>query len=211
MEKCATRVAQIAVRVLARDVVSSAGLGTILRGHPQIELASANGPADVTLYTATHVNPDDLRRLRGLPADGGPIVLFADSVNEASLLALIDCGVVGIVIRSTASDIDLCDAALAAAHNHGVMSSELLGKLLGLVRTMQQETLGPLGVNSVGFTDREVEVLRMLADGAETAEIARRLTYSESTIKHILHTLTTRFKFRNRVQAVAYAFRAGVL
>jgi DNA-binding NarL/FixJ family response regulator len=76
---------------------------------------------------------------------------------------------------------------------------------------MQRETLGPLGVNSAGLTEREVEVLRLLADGAETAEIARKLTYSESTIKHVLHSLTTRYKLRNRVQAVAFALRAGVL
>jgi DNA-binding NarL/FixJ family response regulator len=51
----------------------------------------------------------------------------------------------------------------------------------------------------------------LLADGAETAEIARRLTYSESTIKHVLHTLSARGNFRNRPHAVAFALRAGVL
>jgi DNA-binding NarL/FixJ family response regulator len=63
----------------------------------------------------------------------------------------------------------------------------------------------------LGLSEREVEVLRLLADGAETSEIARKLTYSESTIKHVQHTLSTRSKFRNRVHAVAFALRAGVL
>jgi DNA-binding NarL/FixJ family response regulator len=138
-------------------------------------------------------------------------VLLASEVGERHLLTLIECGVTTIVDRATTTAAALGEALVAAAGDRAMIPSELLGRLLGLVRTMQHETLPALGLNSAGLTDREVTVLRLLADGAETAEIAQRLTYSESTIKHVLHELTIRFKFRNRVHAVASAFRAGVL
>jgi DNA-binding NarL/FixJ family response regulator len=71
--------------------------------------------------------------------------------------------------------------------------------------------LHPLGYTGVGLSTREVEILRLLAEGRETREIADALSYSESTVKKDLHELITRFRLRNRTQAVAFAIRAGVL
>jgi DNA-binding CsgD family transcriptional regulator len=62
-----------------------------------------------------------------------------------------------------------------------------------------------------GLSQRELDVLRLLAEGYSTVEIGRRLAYSERTIKHTLHQLTTRLALRNRVHAVAYALRAGLI
>ncbi len=62
-----------------------------------------------------------------------------------------------------------------------------------------------------GCSDREVEVLRLVADGLDTAEIATRLSYSQRTIKTVLHDVTTRLQLRNRSHAVAYALREGLI
>jgi DNA-binding NarL/FixJ family response regulator len=64
----------------------------------------------------------------------------------------------------------------------------------------------------VGRLDgREREVLRLIADGLGTVEIAKRLNYSERTVKNILHRLLTRMNLRNRAHAVAYALGNGLL
>lgn len=68
-----------------------------------------------------------------------------------------------------------------------------------------------VGVTTTGFSDREVDVLRLVVNGADMSEIARELAYSESTVKQVLQTLTTRLKLRNRSHAVAFALRSGVL
>jgi DNA-binding NarL/FixJ family response regulator len=60
-----------------------------------------------------------------------------------------------------------------------------------------------------GPSPRERDVLKLLADGHSTREIAIRLAYSERTIKNILQELTTRLSLRNRTQAVAHAVRSG--
>jgi len=54
-------------------------------------------------------------------------------------------------------------------------------------------------------------VLRLVADGRETGEIARELCYSTRTVVSVVHDITNRFRLRNRAHAVAYALRAGLL
>jgi DNA-binding NarL/FixJ family response regulator len=56
-----------------------------------------------------------------------------------------------------------------------------------------------------------VEVLRLLADGLDTSEIAHKLAYSERTVKNVVHDVTTRLQLRNRSHAVAYALREGLI
>jgi DNA-binding CsgD family transcriptional regulator len=71
--------------------------------------------------------------------------------------------------------------------------------------------LEPRGLHIAGFTDRETEVLRLLAAGLSTSEIARQLSYSQRTIKSIVHDVTNRFQLRNRSHAVAFAMREGLI
>ena len=60
-------------------------------------------------------------------------------------------------------------------------------------------------------TEREAEVLRLLAEGYDTAEVGRKLFYSERTVKNIIHDVTSRLELRNRAHAVAYAIREGLI
>ena len=54
-------------------------------------------------------------------------------------------------------------------------------------------------------------MLRLVADGYDTGEIARNLCYSERTIKNVIHDVTSRLHLRNRSHAVAFAMRTGVI
>ncbi len=58
---------------------------------------------------------------------------------------------------------------------------------------------------------RDIEVLRLLAEGCDTAEIAQRLAYSEPTIKNVIQRLFDQLKVRNRPHAVAVAMRARII
>src|SRR5438128_123328 len=69
----------------------------------------------------------------------------------------------------------------------------------------------PRGFRVSGLTEREIQVLRLVADGHNTAEIARQLAYSERTIKNVIQDVITRFQLRNRSHAVAYAVRQGFI
>lgn len=76
---------------------------------------------------------------------------------------------------------------------------------------LQRQVLSPRGLVFAGLSPRETEVLRLVADGMDTAEIARVLCYSERTVKNVLHQVTTRLQLRNRSHAVAYAVREGLI
>jgi DNA-binding NarL/FixJ family response regulator len=71
--------------------------------------------------------------------------------------------------------------------------------------------LRPRRTAPTGLTARELKVLRLLADGLDSAEVAQQLYYSERTIKSIIHDVTNRLNLRNRTHAVAYALRQGLI
>jgi len=79
------------------------------------------------------------------------------------------------------------------------------------VGSLQRHQLHPRGLHFNGLTHREISILRLIADGHSTTEIARQLAYSERTIKNTLQGVTTRLQLRNRSHAVAYALREGML
>ena len=76
-----------------------------------------------------------------------------------------------------------------------------------------RRTLGAADMYSTaaGLYTREVEVLRLLAEGLDTLEIDQRLSYSERTVRNIIHGLLTRMKLRSRAHAAAYALRNGAM
>jgi DNA-binding NarL/FixJ family response regulator len=61
------------------------------------------------------------------------------------------------------------------------------------------------------LAERDLAVLRLVAEGYDTAEVAQRLAYSESTIKGVLHGVMARLEARNRSHAVAVALRGGLI
>jgi DNA-binding NarL/FixJ family response regulator len=97
------------------------------------------------------------------------------------------------------------------AAGEAAVPSDLLARLLDQVGRLQRQVLSPRGLRFSGLSEREIEVLRLLADGLDTGEIARRLSYSERTIKAVLHDVTVRFQLRSRAHAVAYAVREGLI
>ncbi|BCJ56870.1 hypothetical protein Jiend_02920 [Micromonospora endophytica] len=113
--------------------------------------------------------------------------------------------------RSEASADRLVAVIQAADAGEGAVPPDLLGRLLQQVGALQREVLGPRGLTFAGLAEREVEVLRLVADGFDTAEIATKLSYSQRTIKNILHDVTNRLHLRNRCHAVAYALRNGLI
>ncbi|WP_408013465.1 response regulator transcription factor [Saccharopolyspora elongata] len=79
------------------------------------------------------------------------------------------------------------------------------------MENLNREVLEPRGVNSAGFTSREIDVLRLLSEGWDTEEIGKELCYSERTVKNVIYAMTSRLNLRNRPQLVAYGVRIGLI
>jgi DNA-binding NarL/FixJ family response regulator len=167
--------------------------------------------ADVALVSAAAVDEPTLRRVREVQQTGVPVVLVVAELDAHDLTAAVDAGVVGLLRRVDATPDAVLAAVRGAAAGDGYLPPDLLGPLLRQVRQVSTQVLAPRGLSFSGLTERELTVLRLVAEGCDTREISRRLCYSERTVKNVLQDITRRFGLRNRSHAVAYALRHGLL
>ena len=205
---------QVRVALRAMDPVSHAGLAALLqfRGDITVLRPQQRADAEVLVAAAERLTPDVVAALRRAGAEtGAPIVLVCQEVAEAELMTAVECRVVAILPRSAVTTERLAHSVRAAAAGGGVLPPNLIGELLKQVDRMQRDVLAPNGLNASGLTPREVDVLRLMADGFDTNEIAGKLCYSERTVKNVIYAMTNRLNLRNRPHAVAYAVRAGVI
>ncbi len=194
------------------DPILREGVLSQLRQRPEVDLEgeTESGPGTVALLVEDVLDETGLTKLHELVrSKGARAVLVVRSLRETELLDVIECGASAVVWRHEATAHRLVRAVLAAAHGDGDLPADLVGRLMDHVGTLQRNTVGQHGSSSSVLTPREVDVLRLIAEGLDTSEIAGKLSYSERTIKKVLHGLTTRLHLRNRVHAVAYAMREG--
>ena len=202
------------VRVRATDPVSEAGVASQLRVQHDLEVLSSDSPVrpDVVVLVADRVDEPTATTIRRTRDAGGPrVVLIVGSVDGVEVLAAVEAGVAAIVRRGEATPDRLSTAIRAAATGDGHLPPDLLGRLLQQVGDTQRKLTAPAGLTFGGLTQRELTVLRLIADGYSTSEIATRMAYSERTIKNSIHDLVSRFHLRNRTHAVAFAVRQGLI
>jgi DNA-binding NarL/FixJ family response regulator len=202
------------VRVRATDPVSEAGVASQLRVQHDLEVLSSDSPArpDVVVLVADRVDEPTATAIRRTRDAGGPrVVLVVGVVDGVGVLAAVEAGVAAIVRRAEATPDRLSTAIRAAATGDGHLPPDLLGRLLQQVGDAQRRVTTPTGLTFGGLTQRELTVLRLIADGYSTSEIATRMAYSERTIKNSIHDLVSRFHLRNRTHAVAFAVRQGLI
>jgi len=204
---------RIAVYVHADDPISQAGVASQLRPRPEVRVldtADADA-ARVALVVADKVGDRTLQLLRALQRGGSRLVLVVADVDDNDRVSAVEAGIAGLVRRGDATPERLVSVIRSAAAGEGAVPPDLLGRLLDQVGRLQRQVLWPRGLTFAGLADREIEVLRLVADGLDTAEIAAKLSYSQRTVKNVLHDITSRLHLRNRSHAVAYALRQGLI
>ncbi|MFC0623930.1 response regulator transcription factor [Kribbella deserti] len=193
---------RIPVWVKALDPLSQFGLVYALRQRPEITLLASGtsaGPVAIGLIAADSLDPIAVEALRAASRRGcRRTVLISGSLDRETVLAAARLGVSGVLRRSDATPDGIIrmiqSAAASRPHPRPAPFTEVAA---GRVQT--------------DLSDRETQVLRLVADGKDTQEIARELSYSERTVKSVLHDVTSRLQLRNRSHAVAYALRAGFI
>lgn len=204
----------VRVAVHASDVFTHVGLIRYLETLPEIRVLPSDRreEADVVVLAPARLDPRALAELRAQArTDGQVTVLIADGVTESDLIVAAECRVVAVLPRQAATGDRLASHVLAAAARRGMSSPLLPGELARDLDQLRRSEAAQPGQGTVELTDREVEVLRLMSEGWDTAEIAEKLCYSQRTVKNIIYRLTTRLRLRNRSHAVAYAMRTGVI
>ncbi|MCA2214467.1 helix-turn-helix transcriptional regulator [Jidongwangia harbinensis] len=197
--------------VHAADALSRAGLSGLLDAVPGTEIVASWVDADVAVVAADRLRHDVVSMLRAEAVRAEvPVVLVVPELTDAELLTAIECRVMAVLPRTALTEDRLWHCVRTALAGGGVIPPSLVGGLLKHMGRFQREVLAPHGLNASGLTEREIDVLRLMAEGLETPEIAAKLCYSERTVKNVLYGVTHRLKLKSRSHAVAYAMRAGV-
>ena len=209
---------RIPVAVTTADPVSRAGITSQLRGSQLIEVVDesrldlASRLEAVAVVVADQWEEETARTIRGLRQRGlERVVLLVTRLDDKGLLAAVESGACGILRRQQASSTNLIAAIRSAAAGEGTLPPDLLGRLLDQVGRLQRQVLRPRGLTIGGLTEREIGVLKLLAEGFDTAEVGARLFLSDRTVKTIVHDVTSRLELRNRTHAVAHAIRLGLI
>ena len=208
----ATPDTRLPIFVIATDSVLQTGVAGQLSTRIDFYVVQDVDAARVAVVVVESIDDQALRIIRGIQRNGVPrVIVIATALDERDVLAGVEAGAGAFLRRADTTAAILADTVRGVAKGDGTLPPDLLGALLARVGTMQRDVLGPRGITMSGLSEREIEILRLLADGLDTNEIAAVVCYSERTVKNVIHEVTTRLGVKNRAHAVAYAIRHALI
>jgi DNA-binding NarL/FixJ family response regulator len=210
----------MSIRVLIADdhEVVRKGLKSLLRGT-DIKIVGEARTGKETLRLARKLNPhvvvldvqmpekDGLWTLAKLKADWPnlPVLMLSAFDNPAYVARAVATGANGYVIKSATRD-ELIQAIRVAAAGENTWTREVLRRVVGALATPRQ-----LADVDVSLTQRENEVLKLLAQGGMNKEIARSLGISFETVKDHVQNIFRKIGAADRTQAAIWAVRKGLI
>jgi DNA-binding NarL/FixJ family response regulator len=187
------------------EVVGEAG-----DGSEAVDLVARLAP-DVVLMDVRMPGVDGIEATRRIVRSGSParvIVLTTYDLDEYVFAAL-RAGASGFLLKDV-RPADLVEGIRVIAEGNALLAATVTRRLLDRVAHTLPD--GAAGVEDLAeLTDREAEVLRLVALALSNAEIARRLVVSEATIKTHVSAVLRKLGLRDRIQAVVFAYDIGLV
>ena len=194
-----------------KSVLESAGditvVGEAENGVEAVSLARAQRP-DVVLMDIRMPVMDGIEATRRLP-DQRVLILTTFGLDDYIIDAL-RAGASGFLLKDAPTH-DVLAAVRAVAAGDAVLSAAVTRQLLDQVGRRLPAAVSRDAHGLAGLTDREEEVLGMLAAGLSNAEIAAAMVVSEATVKSHVSRILGKLGLRDRVQAVIYAYETGLI
>jgi DNA-binding NarL/FixJ family response regulator len=211
------------IRVLLADdkEVFREGLARLLEEEKNIKVVSQCVGGTQAIEQVREVKPDvvlidnnisdcdsseAVREIKG----GSPevrIAMLTDCESEEELFAAIESGATGYLLKDT-KIAELVKSIELIGNGEVVVSPPLSEKLAGKFASLRKAEAGS---GQAGLTTREVEIVRLLAQGSTNKEIAKRLFIAQNTVKVHLKNILEKLQLRNRQQLVAYAVQEGLV
>ena len=224
------------IRVLLVDdhALLRAGFRTILDTQPDIEVVGEASTGAEAIGQASALRPDVImmdvqmpdmdgieatRRIVADPAIEAAIAIVTTFDRDDYLYQALDAGAGGFLLKNAGAE-DLIAAVRALAAGDGMLAPEVTRRVLARFTATPAPTVsstaptGSGGVSNVALadplTEREAEVLTLLADARSNAEIGQALFTGEATVKTHVSRILQKLGARDRVQAVVLAHRMGL-
>jgi DNA-binding NarL/FixJ family response regulator len=148
------------------------------------------------------------RHLTGM-APLARVVVLTISVEDDDIMDAVMAGACGYLLKDSSID-ELLAGIRAAAAGESLISPQIAAKVLQRLRS-QGRSEGAAETIRAELSDREVEVLKLIANGKDNAEIARELFISPKTVKNHISNILMKLQIQNRIQAAVYAVRSGIV
>jgi DNA-binding NarL/FixJ family response regulator len=216
------------IRLLVADdqALVRAGFATILGAQPDMEVVGEASDGRSAVATAARVRPDvvvmDVRmpvldgieatRLLAGPGVTDPIkVLVVTTFNlDEYVYEALRAGASGFLLKDT-RPAELAAAVRTIAAGDSLLDPAVTRHLVGRFAARLRPPAPAAGESLAELTPRELEVLRLIAAGQSNAEIAATLVIGSETVKTYVSRILTKLNLRDRVQAVVFAYRVGLV
>jgi two-component system, NarL family, response regulator LiaR len=187
------------------DIVGEAASGTdalrvVRENAPDVVVMDLNMPGMNGVEATRHMSRD---------APLTRVVVLTISDQEQDVMDAILAGACGYLLKD-ASIHDLMQGIHSAAAGESLISPHIAGKVLQHVRAT---TAAPEAAATIRaeLSDREIQVLKLIANGKDNALIARELHISPKTVKNHISNILMKLQIENRIQAAVYAVRSGIV
>ncbi|WBB79368.1 response regulator transcription factor [Micromonospora sp. WMMD882] len=197
---------------VARDLTEAGHhvVATTGEGRQAVRIAPAARP-DVVVLDLHLPDAAGAEVIHGLRAalPGVRVLMLSASGEEADVLAAVKAGATGYLLKSAAAA-EFLDAVARTARGEAVFTPGLAGLVLGEYRRLAAEPARPVGEGAPRLTDRETEVLRLVAKGLSYKQIATRLGLSHRTVQNHVQNTLGKLHLHNRVELTRYAIARGL-
>jgi DNA-binding NarL/FixJ family response regulator len=186
------------------DVVAEAA-----DGRDAVELAEAHRP-DVVLMDVQMPDMDGIEATAQITGrTASRVVMLTTFDRDDYLFASLQAGASGFLLKNTDPD-DLVTALRSVAEGHALLAPEVTRRVIARFATPRDASRYRPDLVAE-LTDREQEVLALVARGLSNGEIAEHLVVGEATVKTHVSRVLTKLDLRDRVQAVVFAYESGLV
>jgi two-component system response regulator DevR len=207
------------VRVLVVDdhQVVRVGVRALLEAEPDLEVVGEAGTAAEAVRQAERLQPQVVLMDIRLPDRSGvtacgeirrawpavQVLMLTSFADEALVVEAIAAGAAGYVLKQVGTD-DLPRAIRAVAQGDAVLDPSTTRQLLARVRRAEHEAHGAAFQE---LSERELDVLALVAEGKTNAEIGGALSLGEKTVRNHVSVILEKLRLTNRIEAATYAVR----
>jgi DNA-binding NarL/FixJ family response regulator len=188
-----------------------------------VNVVGEAGNGETAMRLAADLAPDVVIMDLNMPGAGGVettrrlarlaplsrVVVLTISADDDDVMNAVMAGACGYLLKDSSIQ-DLIAGIRAAAEGESLISPQIAAKVLQRLRASARNE-GAAETIRAELSDRELEVLKLIANGKDNAQIARELFISPKTVKNHISNILMKLQIDNRIQAAVYAVRSGIV